>query len=385
MISYSYMRKRFTQRLIICLGICISILSLVYTKVSAATIVDFYIPTSFSFTKDLNYGTSTNPDVYYLQNLLNMSTSTRVAETGPGSNAQLSTYYGDRTRDAVARFQNVFAVDIAYEKSISTSTATSTTIISSSTVDMFTRAVLNKLIIIYSGDRERYFEYLRTGTTTATTEESIPAEEPPAEESAAQTTNSSGSNNNNSNNSSGGLFGNMQTPHEFIYQGKQLMFTYSPQGQLLRAIGGQRLVNTVFSYTPPGQLGKLFGMSGNSNSNSGLGALGALAGAGGSQATQGTKLLNFGGQSVAMTTCTCSDNVLLFIDDVRGYGLQLLYQPGVTILYKMYRPTAGVNVLGQYVTGGYCAVYDGESCHEEGAPEGTMTQLGTSLTIGKTN
>lgn len=370
------MHKIFTQHRIICLGMLLCLYSVFPRTGMTATIMDFKVPENFKFTKDLRFGSTTRPDISYLQNILNMSTSTRVATTGPGSLKTPSNYYGIKTQDAVGRFQSIFAKDIEFEKSISTSTATSTTNISSSTVDVFTRAVLNKLIIIYSGDKQRYMEHLKTGVTPKTTEEIVPSEV-----GAGSTGGSSGytgSTEGSSGNTSG-----IQQPHVYIYQGKKFLFKYSPEGQLLNAIGGQELVDSVFSYTPAGQVGQ---MSGAEVAGAGAGtATGfGLAGAGGAAAGGAAVApLNFGGITTAMVNCTCSANILLYVQDVRGTNLPLIYQPGATILYMNYRPTSGVWVLGNYIAGGQCLIYAGTGCTTGGTPVGTMTQVGTSLTIGK--
>ncbi len=376
------MRRIFTWKTILCLVMGIAGFSVPSQSVVSASITDLYIPDTFRFTKDLRLNTSVAPDVAYLQNLLNLSTSTQVATTGIGSNKNLSSYYGSKTQDAVGRFQKIFAVDIEYERSVSTSSATSTTVISSSTVDVFTRAVLNKLIIIYTGDRRRYYEERTTGVYASTTEESFYTEQGVETTAPTQTSGSntnSGSTGGSSNSSSGGLG---QKPHELIYKGKELMFKYSPQGQLLHAIGGDSLVSQVFSHTPAGKVGQLTGSGGSGGSGIaaalGIGAGAAALGGAGSAATG---LMNFGGRSTAMTTCTCSSNLLIYVQDVRGMNLPLIYQPGVTMLYQMYRPTSGVNMLGSYVTGGQCLIYSGTTCTSGGTPVGTMTKLGTSLAI----
>jgi hypothetical protein len=376
------MRQRFTHKVLIWLGVFLCVfLSSVPNKSVAATIADFKVPEDFRFTRDISFGTTARPDVSYVQNILNMSTSTRVAISGAGSLKTPSNYYGIKTRDALARFQSIFAVDIEYEKSISTSTATSTTAVSSSTLDVFTRSVLNKLIIIYSGDRERYQEYVRTGTTTPTKEEVVPEEVPPPEPAP-----SSSGFNNNTNNSNNSSSNGIKPPHQVIYEGKKFLFTYSPQGQILKAIGGQQLVDKVFSYTPAGQIGQLTG-SGSSGSGgaalgiAGVAGLGALGLGGGAAAEKTVAPLNFGGVSTAMVTCTCSSNLLIYVQDVRGPLLPLIYQPGVTILYRWYQPRSGVNMLGNYVGGGTCLVYAVTGCVTGGTPVGTMTQLGTSMTI----
>ncbi len=63
------------------------------------------IPQSFRFGTNLKYAQTLSPDVSYLQRFLNASQSTRVAETGAGSNSQLTSYFGLKTKDAVMRFQ----------------------------------------------------------------------------------------------------------------------------------------------------------------------------------------------------------------------------------------------------------------------------------------
>jgi 2',3'-cyclic-nucleotide 2'-phosphodiesterase (5'-nucleotidase family) len=74
------MAQRFTQVLLICLVLVSIVLSPKKAEAKAATIADFIIPRGFTFNVDLVKGTTTIPDVYFLQNLLNISTSTRVSE-----------------------------------------------------------------------------------------------------------------------------------------------------------------------------------------------------------------------------------------------------------------------------------------------------------------
>jgi len=122
-------------------------------------------------------------------------------------------------------------------------------------------------------------------------------------------------------------------------------------------------------------------------SGSGGGAMAGMGAAGGGAMAEGggsgsaTAIQPFGGVSTSMVTCTCSSNLLLYVKDPRGYVLPLIYQPGVTILYKMYNPTVGVNLLGKYTSGGQCLIYVGTGCSSGGTPVGTMVQVGTSLTI----
>jgi hypothetical protein len=226
----------------------------------------------------------------------------------------LTPYYGDKTESAIGRFQKIFKTDIEYEKSISTTPGAMSYKLNPKIVDQYTRAMMNKLVLVYQDQLDQYngaASSILTGSTTIKT----------------------GANDNKEKDS----------PEKTI-------FKYSPQGLLLKIIGGNSLVDKVYSFTPSGQLG------------------------GGTAAA----ITPFGGFVTSMTTCTCSFNLLLYVKDPRGPVLPLMYQPGVTVLYKMYTPTVGVNVLGQYTSGGSCLVYVGSGCSSGGTPIGTMIQLGTS-------
>ena len=118
--------------------------------------------------------------------------------------------------------------------------------------------------------------------------------------------------------------------------------------------------------------------SSNSSVLAALAALGASSLLGGS-GNAASGIMPFGGKSTSMVPCTCSGNILLYVLDARGTTLPLIYQPGVTVLYKMGNPTSGTNMLGQYVSGGQCLIYVGSGCSSGGTPIGTMIQLGTSL------
>lgn len=136
------------------------------------------------------------------------------------------------------------------------------------------------------------------------------------------------------------------------------------------------------------------GSSGNNSGNSGASGAGVAAGTavlggllgassggsgGGTQTSVSTGMsLNFGGKLVNNTTCTCSSNSLLIIQDVRGMSKQLIFSPGVSRLYQYYNLSAGVNTLGTYVGGGSCVMYAITGCYTYGAPIGTITQIGTS-------
>lgn len=340
------MRKMFTVLAFICF-----VLANASTAVFAADISEFKVPTGFQFTKNISKGETVVPDVAFLQNLLNMSSSTMVAATGPGSNQKLTFYFGEKTRIALANFQRIFATDIAYEKTLGT---TSSYVVNSNTLDQFTRNVMNKLIVIYA-DTKGYAPSPVASTTATTTK-----------------------NGNYQKATSSDIIsipGLQDKPEAFIYKTEKNLFALSPQGLLLRAIGGSALVDKVFSYSPAGQIGGMLGVSG------GSGGGGGGMGAGGGGGTSGGAVTPFGGKTTSMVNCTCSFNILLYVQDTKGATLPLIYQPGVTVLYQGYRPTSGVNVLGNYTSGGQCQIYAGTSCTSGGTPIGTMTQLGTSLSI----
>lgn len=65
------------------------------------------VPAAFS--KDLYYG-MTDPEVVYLQRFFNSNPQTRVATTGPGSPGQETDYFGNLTRNAAIRFQNLHGI-----------------------------------------------------------------------------------------------------------------------------------------------------------------------------------------------------------------------------------------------------------------------------------
>ncbi len=68
---------------------------------------------AYTFTRSLNVG-SEGEDVRQLQIYLNSNSQTRVSESGVGSPGSESTYFGDRTKQAVIKMQNLFAPLILY-------------------------------------------------------------------------------------------------------------------------------------------------------------------------------------------------------------------------------------------------------------------------------
>ncbi len=333
------MRNRFTAIILICAIFITHV-------VSAATISEFVTPRGFVFYRDLTKGT-TSPDVMFLQNILNMSTSTRVSTHDRGSNSKLTGYFGDKTHNALYRFQQVFKDDIDFEIKNST-TSTKGFILDSKIVDRFTREVLNKLIVIYNDDKDQF-----TNSTTTKSYSIL----------------------------------DFKKDNSSLYKNLTTEFNFLKNGQLAKIIDGGN--QTVFGYTPKASIvnnATTTKVKEDKDTSSVLGAIAAIlalssfggnGGGGGTAAT--TPIQPFGGAVESMTVCTCSANTLLYIKDPRGPVLPLLYQPGATILYSNFRPTVGVNVLGQYISGGQCLIYVGTGCSSGGTPIGTMVQLGTSL------
>ncbi len=374
------MPNRYTR---VTLFILITVMSFsVYSDIKAYVISDFKVPEGFKFTKNLFIGQTLKPDVSYLQNILNMNVNTQVA-TGSldGSNSNLTNYYGTKTRDAVEKFQTLFASDIQYEFRSTNSTTSSVSNIFKTNpnfIDTYTIGVLNKLILFYSNER---YNANRVNMASSS---------PDVFNNTINTINSI----NNSNNKEEVVRFNAEEEKsrstDISPTGvDKNIFAHTPEGQLAQLIGGYALVDKVYNYTPGGFINNT--LSGITNGQGLTGGLSAISGAGGglgggsmSGVGAGTSAIQpFGGMSTSMVMCTCSANILLYIKDARGLILPLMYQPGVTMLYKMDRPTSGVNVLGQYTSGGQCLIYSGTSCSSGGSPVGTMIQLGTSLSTGK--
>ncbi len=68
---------------------------------------------AYTFTRSLSVG-STGEDVRQLQKYLNSNVLTRISETGPGSPGSESDYFGEKTKQAVIKLQDMFAPLVLY-------------------------------------------------------------------------------------------------------------------------------------------------------------------------------------------------------------------------------------------------------------------------------
>ncbi|MBU3669011.1 MAG: peptidoglycan-binding protein [Candidatus Taylorbacteria bacterium] len=95
------------------------------------------IPSSFTFQRNLKQGDIVDPDVKYLQMILNSRPETKVAESGPGSISEPTTLFGSLTKAAVMKFQEIYRSDVLTPAGLTSPTGT---------VGAFTRTKLNSLL-----------------------------------------------------------------------------------------------------------------------------------------------------------------------------------------------------------------------------------------------
>ncbi len=107
-------------------------------KIVYITSIFLFTPVFFAhayvFNQTLSIG-SEGQDVFELQKILNQDVRTQIAE-GIGSKGKEATYFGQKTKDAVIRFQNVYAQEILIPNGLS---------YGNGIVGKSTREVLNRL------------------------------------------------------------------------------------------------------------------------------------------------------------------------------------------------------------------------------------------------
>ena len=84
----------------------------------------------------------------------------------------------------------------------------------------------------------------------------------------------------------------------------------------------------------------------------------------------------FGGRILAVTSCSCSGGLRLEIGPPRP--MDLLFQPGRSLLFSMYTLLPSEYVLGTYTPGGVCEALEEASCFPIPVA-GTVTIVGTTL------
>jgi hypothetical protein len=104
---------------------------------NTATAQSISIPQGFTFNRNLSQGQSVDPDIKYLQTLLNQDQRTMVSNTGAGSLTSPTTYFGPKTKDAVIRFQNLYASEVLAPAGLTTATGF---------VGQYTRSKLNAIL-----------------------------------------------------------------------------------------------------------------------------------------------------------------------------------------------------------------------------------------------
>ncbi len=90
---------------------------------------------AYTFSKDLYVG-SEGEDVYQLQKILNSNLQTQITKSGIGSPGNETNFFGEKTKQAVIAFQNLYKKEILTPQSLSSGTGN---------VDIYTRNILNTL------------------------------------------------------------------------------------------------------------------------------------------------------------------------------------------------------------------------------------------------
>jgi hypothetical protein len=134
--------------------------------ISFVLLLSLFVPTlsdaasaNFQFNRNLKKGDTVDPDVKYLQQVLNSKAETRVAETGSGSNQQLSAYFGAKTQDGVMRFQNLYKSEILDPAGLS---------MANGAVGPLTRKKLNEVLGQLSNTQLVYIPFTSKGNVDST-------------------------------------------------------------------------------------------------------------------------------------------------------------------------------------------------------------------------
>lgn len=93
---------------------------IVYIATSLFIIPTFFLH-AYTFTQTMSLG-SASQDVLELQKILNSNSQTKIAETGVGSSGNETIYFGEKTKNAVMRFQNLHAKEILYPNNVTEGT-----------------------------------------------------------------------------------------------------------------------------------------------------------------------------------------------------------------------------------------------------------------------
>jgi hypothetical protein len=83
--------------------------------------VPVFFANAYTFTRTLSLG-STGEDVFMLQKVLNSDSNTRIADTGTGSPGNETRHFGQKTKQAVIKFQNLHATEILHPNGLSQGT-----------------------------------------------------------------------------------------------------------------------------------------------------------------------------------------------------------------------------------------------------------------------
>ncbi len=135
------------------------IFSLAVSAAFPALIVAQTIPSGFRFNQNLTHGNTVDPDVKYLQLFLNSNAQTAVSATGAGSNAQLTNHFGQKTKDAVMRFQSLHASEVLTPAGLTQPTGN---------VGTYTRAKINSMLDIFFGSAANQTQQTSANQTTNT-------------------------------------------------------------------------------------------------------------------------------------------------------------------------------------------------------------------------